>query len=75
MQSLAYAIEHMDGMQGCDFLPLPSTSGQWLIIPAFSQDATFLTPAEKQLLLTRLRHDRGTEKTNLKDVDWMHVLF
>lgn len=85
VQFLAYAIEHMDGVQGYEawrwvfilegLFTFAFGLGAWFIIPAFPQDATFLAPAEKQLLLTRLRHDRGTEKTTLKDVDWMRVLF
>ncbi|KAJ4145961.1 hypothetical protein LMH87_004792 [Akanthomyces muscarius] len=82
---LAYAIEHMDGMQRYEawrwvfilegLFTFAFGLGAWFIIPAFPQDATFLSPAEKELLLTRLRRDRGAEKIDLKGIDWSHVLF
>lgn len=46
----------------------------WFIIPAFPQEATFLTEAERALLFTRLRHDRGNEKLDFKGINWLRLL-
>lgn len=46
----------------------------WCIIPAFPQDATFLNEDERTMLLNRLRHDRGNEKTGFEGVNWIKLL-
>lgn len=46
----------------------------WFIIPAFPQEATFLSEDERAMLLARLRHDRGRERVDFKGINWLKVL-
>lgn len=46
----------------------------WFIIPAFPQDASFLSEHERDLLLARLHRDRGKERLDLAGFDWVKVL-
>lgn len=46
----------------------------WFIIPAFPQEASFLSEEERSFLLARLRHDRGSEQIDFKGVNWPRLL-
>ncbi|KAJ3472716.1 hypothetical protein NLG97_g10768 [Lecanicillium saksenae] len=81
---LAYALEHMNGIQGYEawrwvfiiegLLTIAFGIVAWFIIPAFPQEATFLTESERALLFSRLRRDRGHEKLDFKGINWLRVL-
>lgn len=83
-QLLAYAIEHMDGLQNYEswrwvfilegLFTVAFGIIAWFIIPAFPQEATFLNEEERTFLLARLRRDRGTEKIDFKGINWLRVL-
>ncbi|OAA56373.1 Major facilitator superfamily domain, general substrate transporter [Cordyceps fumosorosea ARSEF 2679] len=83
---LAYAIEHMNGLQNYaawrwvfileGLLTISFALVAWLVIPGFPSDATFLAAPERALLLSRLRLDRSnSEDTKLSSagralLDW-----
>lgn len=46
----------------------------WFIIPAFPQDATFLSADERSMLLARLYDDRGEERVDFNGLNWLKVL-
>ncbi|KAL7940498.1 aldehyde dehydrogenase family domain-containing protein [Trichoderma barbatum] len=81
---LAYAIQHMNGMHGYEawrwvfilegLFTFAFGLAAWFIIPAFPQDATFLTEDERAMLLARLRRDRGKERIDFKGINWLRVL-
>lgn len=83
-QLLAYAIEHMNGLQGYEawrwvfilegLFTFAFGLAAWFIIPAFPQDATFLNEDERAMLLNRVRHDRGNERTGFEEVNWISLL-
>ncbi|PKK53924.1 hypothetical protein CI102_1173 [Trichoderma harzianum] len=81
---LAYAIEHMNGMHGYEawrwifilegLFTFAFGLAAWFIIPAFPQEATFLSEDERAMLLARLRHDRGRERVDFKGINWLKLL-
>lgn len=83
LQLLAYAIEHMNGVQGYEawrwvfilegLFTFAFGLVAWFIIPKFPQEATFLTDDERAMLLARLRHDRGRERLTFKGINWLRV--
>ncbi|KAK4076569.1 uncharacterized protein Triagg1_4172 [Trichoderma aggressivum f. europaeum] len=81
---LAYAIEHMNGMHGYEawrwifilegLFTFAFGLAAWFIIPAFPQEAAFLSDDERAMLLARLRHDRGRERVDFKGINWIKLL-
>ncbi|KAL7905194.1 aldehyde dehydrogenase family domain-containing protein [Trichoderma velutinum] len=81
---LAYAIEHMNGMHGYEawrwifilegLFTFAFGLAAWFIIPAFPQEAAFLSDDERAMLLARLRHDRGRERVDFKGINWLKLL-
>ncbi|UKZ58673.1 uncharacterized protein TrAtP1_000003 [Trichoderma atroviride] len=81
---LAYAIEHMNGLRGYEawrwifilegLFTFAFGLAAWFIIPAFPQEATFLSEDERAMLLARLRHDRGRERVDFKGINWLKIL-
>ncbi|PNP48018.1 hypothetical protein TGAMA5MH_00841 [Trichoderma gamsii] len=81
---LAYAIQHMDGVRGYEawrwifiiegLFTIVFAFASWFIIPAFPQDATFLSADERSLLLARLYDDRGEERVDFNGINWLKVL-
>jgi MFS family permease len=83
-QFLAYAISHMDGVRGLEgwrwiFILEGIVTGCFGIIlaiftPSWPEKARFLAADERENLLKRLEIERGQEKLDMHNVDWLRCM-
>jgi MFS family permease len=82
---LAYALNHMKGIEGMagwrwmfvieGLLTLVFAVTAMVVIPNFPHEANFLTDDERARLINKLVIDRGNEKQDVEHIEWFRVIF